>query len=241
MCDLPLPTASHPHLLITDFDGTLTRRDFYRCAFERLPSEASAIWARYEAGELTHFEALRDMFALLPGEEGALMAIARETGLEADVAAELERLLEAGWQTVVVSAGSSWYIRRLFQERGLRLPVISNEGEAIPGRGLQIRRLPHDSPFYSEAVGVDKAAVVRTALDRFRSVAFAGDSLPDRAAAELVSSDRRFARGWLANHFEREQVPFRRFGHWADIGAMLRSAPDQIARRSNRGGPPLGR
>lgn len=232
MFDLPQPTATHPCLLITDFDGTVTERDFYRCALEHLPQQAHEIWTRYEADEISLFEALHGIFAQLPAEETQAMAIARETGLDANVRPAVERLWAGGWQTIVVSAGSAWYSRRLLAELGLQLPVIANPGEIVPGQGLQMRRLPHDSPFYSEAIGVDKAAVVRAALQRFDAVAFAGDSLPDRSAAELVSSDLRFARGWLADRFDNDHVAYRRFERWPEIPQMLLRSPED---------PPLGK
>ncbi len=221
MFDLPKVTDTHPFLLITDFDGTLTRHDFYWCAIRHLPQRAHAVWARFEAGELTHFEALHAIFAELPDDESRIMAIAREAGLDTDVREAIDRLWTGGWQTVVVSAGCLWYCSKLLAEQGIRVPVISNPGIIVPGKGLQLSRLPRQSAFYSETHGVDKAAVVRAALERFTKVAYAGDSLPDRIAAALVPSDYRFARGWLADRFESEGVRFRRFDRWAEIQQAL--------------------
>ncbi|WP_164103716.1 HAD-IB family phosphatase [Candidatus Laterigemmans baculatus] len=226
MFDLPQPTDAQPRLLITDFDSTLTERDFYRCALDHLPQPAHKLWDRYEAEAITLFEALHGIFAHLPDDESQVMKIARQTGLDANVRPAVEQLSAGGWQTLVVSAGSAWYSRRLLAEQGLELPIIANPGELVQGKGLQMRRLPDDSPFYSEAIGVDKAAVVRAALERFDAVAFAGDSPPDRSAAELVPGDRRFARGWLADHFDEAHVAYHRFERWSEIAPMLLSTPE---------------
>ncbi len=51
-------------LLVTDFDGTMTRVDFYMLAARSLlPPDMPDYWAQYRAGQLTHFEALRAIFA----------------------------------------------------------------------------------------------------------------------------------------------------------------------------------
>lgn len=221
MTDLPQPSDECPSLLITDFDGTMTERDFYRRALEHLPQEVGEYWERYERDEITHFEALHGIFAQLPDEEDQVMSIARETNLDPDVRAAVESLRTAGWQTVVVSAGTEWYSRRLLAEQGVEVPVISNRGSLVRGEGLQMERLPQASPFYCPHVGVDKSAVVRAALERFDRVAFAGDSSNDLPPAELVSDERRFACGWLADHFEKESVPHRRFQHWSEISRSL--------------------
>lgn len=224
MTDFPQPSDECPYLLVTDFDGTMTERDFYRRALEHLPQEVGEYWEQYERDEITHFDALHGIFAQLPDDEEQVMAIARETKLDPDVRTAVETLRAAGWQTVVVSAGSEWYSRRLLAERGVEVPVISNRGSLVPGAGLQMERLPQESPFYCAEVGVDKSAVVRAALERFDRVAFAGDSSNDLPPAELVSDDRRFACGWLAEHFEKKSVPYCRFQHWSEISGALINA-----------------
>jgi len=47
-------------VLISDFDGTMTRHDFYKLALEfLLPVDVPNYWDDYRAGVITHFEALR--------------------------------------------------------------------------------------------------------------------------------------------------------------------------------------
>lgn len=234
MMHLPPPSDEHPFLLITDFDGTMTERDFYRRALEHLPHEVREFWKRYEQGEITHFEALRDIFAQLPGDEDRVMPIARETRLDPHLQSAIQTLRAGGWQTVVVSAGTEWYSRRLLAEQGVELPVISNPGSLAPGDGLRMERPPRESPFYSATIGVDKAAVVRAALERFERVAFAGDSRHDRPAAELVPSERRFACGWLADRFNEDHIPYRRFECWSQIPRLLLGSAENPIRDAQR-------
>jgi 2-hydroxy-3-keto-5-methylthiopentenyl-1-phosphate phosphatase len=45
-----------PGVLITDFDGTVTQRDFYLLIVERyMDPEAMRIWDKYREGKLSHF------------------------------------------------------------------------------------------------------------------------------------------------------------------------------------------
>jgi len=55
-------------VLVSDFDGTMTRRDFYELVQERLPSQATCDWwGEYQAGRLSHFEVLRQIFGKFEG------------------------------------------------------------------------------------------------------------------------------------------------------------------------------
>ncbi len=210
----PEPRAA----LVTDFDGTMTRRDFYSLVAERLlPPGATDHWGDYRAGRTTHFEALQRIFAALGDrEEAELLALVDEMGLDESLASGVERLAAHGIETVVVSAGCSWYIDRLLGGAGVDLEVYANPGRFVPGQGLLMQR-PEGSRFVSHDLGVDKAAVVRDRLARREWVAFAGDGWPDLDAARLVPAERRFARADLAAAAAAEGLEFRPFERWSQI------------------------
>lgn len=92
-------------------------------------------------------------------------------------------------------------------------------GELAPSGALVMRRL--DTPFASHELGVDKAAIVRDGLRRYERVAFAGDGVPDLAAARLVPTRYRFARGDLAAALAAEGLGSVDFERWADVVAAL--------------------
>jgi len=81
--------------------------------------------------------------------------------------------------------------------------------------------LPVDSPYCSRETGVDKAAVVSDALQRYQRVAFAGDGRPDFDAALVVKPDDRFARGWLSHELQKRRQPFHHFEKWSEIADRL--------------------
>jgi len=209
-----------PCVLVTDFDGTLTGRDFYQIFCERfMPSGIVEIWDRYRADEISHFEAMRRIFAgAAPGEE-ALLAIARETKLEPTLKSALANLRRAGWDVVVVSAGCGWYIERILRDADVELVVHTNPGSVDAGRLML--RLPTESPFFSADAGVDKAGVVRWVLESERKAAYAGDGFLDLEAALLVPPELRFARADLAAALTQRGERFHPFQRWKEIADKL--------------------
>ena len=50
-------------VLVSDFDGTMTQRDFYACAVQYLLSPQDLEpWHAYTRHQITHFEALQRIF-----------------------------------------------------------------------------------------------------------------------------------------------------------------------------------
>ena len=208
-------------VLVTDFDGTITRRDFFSCVVDRLlaPEDLDP-WNLYTAGEITHFEALRRMFARIRADEEALVGVMEAMNIDPDLASGIERLEDAGWDVVIVSNGCQWYIDRLLARAGVKAIVYSNPGSFDPASGLSME-LPEDSPYFDPEVGISKGAVVQARLDRGETVAFAGDGRPDVDPALRVRPELRFAREWLAQHLGRAGKPYRRYEAWSDVAHML--------------------
>ena len=206
--------------LVSDFDGTMTRHDFYQLVVERLlPTGTPDYWADYRAGRITHFEALNAYFAAARPDEAEVFDIVRAMKLDPDLKPEVEALRAAGWDVVVASAGCLWYINRLFREVVVELEVHANLGKVVGGR--LVMELPRDSPFYSPDNGIDKAAIVRQAQGTHVVVAFAGDGPPDLAAALLVEPELRFARGQLAVALQQRGAEFQPFDRWSDVSRAL--------------------
>ena len=86
-----------------------------------------------------------------------------------------------------------------------------------------------DSPYFDANLGIDKAAVVRRALQAGRTVAFAGDGFPDAAAARLVPASLRFARADLALALRQEGLPFVPFERWSEVARALLARGPQAA------------
>src|ERR1700739_2051121 len=184
-------------ILISDFDGTLTRYDFFDRVRKRWPfPPQDDPWEKFVAGEITNFQALAEIFAAIRTTEEDLLELADSTELDASFAESARRLQDRGWEIVIASAGCDWYIKFLLSKAKVSVLVYANPGVFDPERGLQMA-LPESSHFFSPTTGVNKMEIVRDALKQSERVAYAGDGRPDLEPALLVKPALRFARGWL--------------------------------------------
>lgn len=212
-------------ILVSDFDGTMTRHDFYQLVRKRWWNEGDPDpWEEYLAGRLSHFDALNQFFARIEADEAALHTFAEGMELDPALPSALERLQDAGWSIVIASAGCEWYIRHLLA--GIRTPytLLANPGRLVPGAGL-VMTPPVDSPFYTPATGIDKLAVVKQALAQPGRVAFAGDGPPDLPPARLIEADGRFARGYLASALTGEGLSYHPLTNWKTLADQLLESP----------------
>lgn len=209
-------------ILVTDFDGTFTRRDFFDLVLERHdPPGARALWDRFLAGGMTPFEGIAGVLGSLRTDEAGALALVAAMDPPPGAAAAARALQAAGWEIVVASAGCRWYIERVLAALGLEFTIHANGGWFAPERGVVMEADP-GSPYFDVALGIDKQAVVRAASARDAVVAFAGDSpQTDGPAALLVPPERRFATGALARRFAAGGVPHQAFTAWPDIAGML--------------------
>jgi HAD superfamily phosphoserine phosphatase-like hydrolase len=206
--------------LVTDFDGTVTRHDFFDLVMQRLVPEGTPdYWGEYRRGQRTHFETLRAIFGSIRADAAEVLRVVATAEPDPALAEWVASLRRAGWGVVVASAGCDWYIGRILKSCGAELEVRANPGRFEAGRGL-LMEAPAGSPYFSPTHGIDKVAVVRAALAAGRT-AFAGDGFPDLGAARLVEPGLRFARGDLAATLRAEGLPFRSFERWSEVAATL--------------------
>lgn len=209
--------------LVSDFDGTITDFDVYALIADRyMPRDYPDYFAEYRAGRITHFEAMQAFFHFAPTEQQAWDRLLRDTKPDPQLADCVRRLDANGWDLIIVSAGSSWYIERVLARAGVSATVHSNPGGIEEGRGL-VLRLPEDSPFFSPQTGIDKAGVVRAALNRYKKVAFAGEGPPDIEPALLVAPSLRFARRFLAQALDARGEPYQPYRTWSEVVEALLS------------------
>jgi 2-hydroxy-3-keto-5-methylthiopentenyl-1-phosphate phosphatase len=208
-------------ILISDFDGTLTRYDFFDLVRKRWPFlPEDDPWEKFVGGQLTHFQALAEIFASIRTSEADLLELANSMELDPSFAKSARELQDRGWEIVIASAGCDWYIRFLLNQAGISVLLYANPGVFDSKCGLQMS-LPERSRFFSPTTGVNKVEIVRDALSRSDRVAFAGDGRPDMEPALLVKPEFRFARGWLAEAFTERGEKFHPFEHWSQIADQL--------------------
>ncbi len=211
----------HKRILVSDFDGTMTRHDFFDIARRNLPSVSDHdYWQDYLEGKLSHFEALAAIFGAIRTDRAGMERTLDRMELDPTLHDAITRLEAAGWKIIVASAGCEWYIQRLLDKAGLALEVHAIPGEFIPENGL-ILSLPTDSPYFHRDKGIDKTAIVRKALEQDPHTVFAGDGRPDMDAVTYVPGNRLFARGWLAEYLKEKGKSFYSFENWKQIADTL--------------------
>lgn len=216
-----MTVAKTTGILVSDYDGTLTLHDFFEIACtELVPPGTPDYWGEFLAGQWTVFEVLERIFASIRADEATVLDAARRCVIDPEAGPLIRQLQQAGWEVQIASAGCHWYIDRLLAEREIEIEVFANPGEFRPGEGLVLQR-NIGAPHYAPATGIDKAGVVRAALERCERVAFAGDGAPDFAAASLVPESRRFARATLARKLTAAGMGFRPFERWAEVAEAL--------------------
>ena len=83
------------------------------------------------------------------------------------------RLQQHGWDVIIVSAGSSWYIERILKKLNMR-PAIDGEPDVV---------IPSERAYYDPAFPLDKLFIVgikTTCRDRWRQVLNEGKRKRDK-------------------------------------------------------------
>jgi 2-hydroxy-3-keto-5-methylthiopentenyl-1-phosphate phosphatase len=86
--------------LVSDFDVTLTRNDFFDLVRQRWPfPPEDDPWEKYVAGEITHFEALARIFVRIRRSQASLLELVESMELETSLALLVppERRFARGW------------------------------------------------------------------------------------------------------------------------------------------------
>ena len=218
--------TSAPYCLVSDFDGTFTRQEFYDLATrDGLVDGMSDYWTGYAAGRLSHFEAIAGIFSHIRCSEPEMRELIARMEPDPKTPDALRALAAAGWDAVLVSNGCQWYIDLVLEgleltKAGLAVPVHACPGRFVEGQGL-IMETPSNSPYFRADFGVDKRMLIEDLQSRYERVAFAGNGSPDYQASLAVPPELRFARGWLARRFDQQSVPYRPFEAWSEIADAL--------------------
>lgn len=210
-------------ILITDFDGTLCRQDFYQLVISQLlPATVPDYWQQYLDKKITHFEVLQKYFAEIRNSEAEVEALLTRMELEPELPSCVAELRKAGWEIAVASAGCGWYIEKLLKHITPPLVIHTNPGRFVEGQGLLMSR-PYGLQFFSPITGIDKTAIVKAALavEGPKMVAYAGDGTTDIIPSLLVPKQLRFARSDLARHLECKGQPYHSFERWREVAERL--------------------
>lgn len=207
-------------IFISDFDNTLTLKDFYWIVIDDYIGDAGRefydAWKKEKKIGVDFLNAIFGWRTFTEEEHAeALSKVIFSPGYEK----VLKRLDKAGMDFMVLSAGFDYYIRIVLAAGGLEeVPVVANRGRFQDGHFIVD---PDPAAwYYSPLYGVDKEAVVRRFKEEYGTVYFAGDSEPDFLAAK--AADVRFAKTELARLLDEAGISYHPYEDFHDIARTLK-------------------
>jgi 2,3-diketo-5-methylthio-1-phosphopentane phosphatase len=200
-------------IFISDFDGTMSERDFYHIIMDKYLGEwGKELHASWRRNEMEDVELLSTVFKSMNRTEEEIREDILSIKLDEYIPAFIEHIKLAGGDFLILSAGTKYYIECLLTFKGIQgIEIISNDGR-YENKGVTL--IPPDTqhPFYSRRHGIDKAKVVQSLKPKYKKIYYAGNSNPDVNAALLA--DIAFAKGKLITLLQAkaaEHVPFKCF------------------------------
>ncbi len=209
-------------VFISDFDGTLTTKDFYKIMMDKYltSQQRDALYYDWRVKGMKTIDFLNRALASARLSEAELLEEIKTIPFDPTVPAFVERVRQAGGDFLILTAGCRYYIEKLLPFYDLtEVEIISMPG--IYDQAQEVLRIIPDpqSPFAGDEYGIDKGKVVASYQQKYAKVYFAGDSGPDLPAA--LAADETFAREGLVKLLQEEGHPYREFGTFAEIGQWL--------------------
>ncbi len=206
-------------VFISDFDGTLTEKDFYQMIIDDYLGEAGQkLYKEWRQGLHLDKDFLGQIYRAINREETEILEDILRIEWDESANEFIRRVRENGGEFIILSAGTSYYINLLLKEKGLSdVKVYSNPG-IYKDKGIHLQ-IDESSLYYSERYGIDKAKVVLDLKKQYEHVYYAGDSAPDILPCKLA--DLAFAKGGLQEMLQSESVNFVPIKSFKDVTTTL--------------------
>jgi len=211
-------------LVMTDFDGTVTRRDTGWVVFDTLGIPEAWDWEyRWRDREISSIECLAGQWGLVDVPPEELLALIDSIELDERFPEFVERARDAGAEVVIASDGLSFYLDRMLE--GLGLEICEDDPEPGVRRNCVTRYVnraeltdegvvidfPHSNPACMQC-GNCKTRHLARLQERYRRTVYIGDGYSDRCPA--LEADLVFAKDHLAelmDSYGMRYVPFEDF------------------------------
>ena len=208
-----------PFVFVSDFDGTLTEKDFYQMIIDDYLGEAGqTLYKEWREGLHDDKDFLDKIYSSINREEAEILEDILRIEWDESATQFIKQIRENGGEFIILSAGTSYYIDRLLKEKGLSvIKVCSNPG-VYKDKGIHLQ-LDKNSPYYSDKYGIDKAKVIEDLKKQYTHVYYAGDSAPDIPPCKIA--DIAFAKGKLQDLLNAEGINFIPVESYKDIALFL--------------------
>lgn len=206
---------------ISDFDGTLTKKDFYQIVMdEYLKDQCEEMHKDWKAKKIKDVDYLGYVFKNIRRNEEGIYEAIMKISIDPFAREFIDKVKLAGGDFIIISAGTSYYIDKVLQEHGINgVEVYSNKG-VFKDNGIHFV-LDENSTYYSDMYGIDKYKIVKDLKEKYDTIFYAGDSVPDLKPSLIA--DTVFAKGKLVELLRNENKEFIEFENFSEIWDKLQS------------------
>ncbi|MDD3013540.1 MAG: MtnX-like HAD-IB family phosphatase [Candidatus Gastranaerophilales bacterium] len=211
-------------VLISDFDGTISKKDFFWYVIDELLSQDDMQpWEDYLAKKITHIEALTRIFSKIRLSEKEFNDFILSLPIEDCFVKTAQYCHQNNIGFYIISAGADFYIKYILKHLKVDniVTLISNKSFYKSESGLVINKPDKNSQFYSENYGVNKKLAVEFLKNKYDFSIFAGDGGPDFEAAKVA--DKVFARDRLLELCQTNNIKSSEFTTYCDILDYLKN------------------
>jgi 2-hydroxy-3-keto-5-methylthiopentenyl-1-phosphate phosphatase len=203
---------------VSDFDGTITNKDFYHIVIEKYFEAGRKLYAQWKADEMKDIDFLTAVFRSINQEEEVIIDDIKSIEIDEHVPSFIDEVQKNNGDFYILSAGTNYYIQHLLNHHGVEgVKVFSNEG-FYKDKNVHLH-IDSEHPHYSERYGINKEKVISELKKEYNTVYFAGDSEPDCHPAR--AADLTFAFGQLQQLLENEHSSYIEVNSFKEIEKYL--------------------
>lgn len=190
---------------VSDFDGTISKQDFYIVMMEKYFPEGRELYKKWKAGDIKDIDFLATVFKSINQEEERIIEDTLSIPIDEYVPDFIKKVQAGGADFYILSAGTDYYIYHILEKYGVRgVKVFSNEGH-YREKNVHMN-IDKNQWHYSERYGINKSKVIQKLKQEYETVYFIGDSEPDSHPAQYA--DVTFAKNGLQDLLRERKVPF---------------------------------
>ncbi|WP_226582627.1 MtnX-like HAD-IB family phosphatase [Halobacillus litoralis] len=205
---------------VSDFDGTISKKDFYWVVIEKYYPEGKELFKTWKAGDIKDIDFLSHIFTHIEQPEEQIIEDIKNIPIDESAPIFLKKIQEKGAEVYILSAGTDYYIHHILNQYEINnVTVLSNNGY-FENKNIHLNMNP-EHRHYSNRYGIDKAKVIQELKGKYETVHFAGDSEPDSHPA--VYADLTFAKDSLQDLLNERNIPYIPVDTFKDIQKYLES------------------
>ncbi len=217
-------------VLISDFDGTISKKDFFYMVIDTLlkdKKDALAPWHDYLNGKIKHIDALTGIFSQIHLTQQELDEFISTIEVDSFFYDTAKYCMDKNVPFYICSAGTNYYIKkRIFDSlQKYNIILISNDATYSQQDGMKLVAPPETSPYYNANTGISKQAIVQKLKDEGFFTIYAGDGKPDFKSAQIA--DVVFAKDMLLELCRQKSIETKPFKNFNDILNYIRSIYEQ--------------